>query len=255
MKQLFKLFAASFLLIALYTGCSKSGTTTPAAPAPTADFTYTGTGNAPATVTFTNTSTNATSYAWDFGNNGTSTLANPSYTYTTAGVYTVRLTATGAGGSTSTTKTINITAPTTLRITNVRLTNIPYTTSTGGAWDVFPNSGPDAYVTITDNASTVFYNHPKTYSDVISANMPLDFMLQNNSAVSTPLIITSANFSALKAVLVYDWDNGLGTGGYGDFMGGVTFTPANYTTGASPYPTQITLTSGSVTAVLTLQWQ
>ena len=51
MKQIFKLFAASFLLITLYTGCSKSGTTTPAAPAPTADFTYTGTGNAPATVT------------------------------------------------------------------------------------------------------------------------------------------------------------------------------------------------------------
>ena len=232
-------------IICMFLSCKKDSTPAPApAPAaPVANFSYSGAGVAPSSVTFTNSSTNATSYSWDFGDNGTSVETSPTHRYTAGGVYTVKLTATGSGGSNSTTKTINITTPTTLKIMSVKLTAIPLTKSNGASWDVLPSSGPDVFIKITDNVSTTFYNHPNYFQDVVASNLPLNFIL------ATPLTIT--NFSATKALEVWDYDYPLTD----DFMAGFSFIPSNYTTGPSAYPTTLILIGTGVTAEFTLQWQ
>ena len=240
-------------IISFFFSCTKdSPAPAPTPPAaPVANFSYTGAGVAPSTVTFTNTSTNATSYLWDFGNNATSVEASPTYKYTAGGVYTVKLTATGAGGSNSTTKTINITAPTTLKIMSVKITALPLTKANGASWDVFPSSSaPDVSFKITDDASTTFYNHPFYIEDVVASKLPLDFLLQNSSRVANPLIITSANFSKRIALELWDFDAA------GDeFMTGLSFPPSSLTTGANAYPTTYTATVSGLTAVFTLKWE
>ena len=245
-------FLKTFILLTVTTtlfSCEKESSA-PTAAAPIANFSYSGAGVAPANVTFTNTSSNATSYTWDFGDNTTSFEASPTHKFTAGGVYTVKLTATGTGGSNSTTKTINVTTPTTLKILSVKLTAIPLTKSNGGSWDVLPNSGPDVYIKLTDGLSAVYYNHPLYYNDVVASNLPLNFLLQNNSNVASPLTITSANFSANLALELWDYDVLTS-----DFMTGFTFKPSNYTTGSTAYPTTLTLSLGGVTAEFTLQWQ
>lgn len=241
-------------IISIFFSCTKDSPApapTPTPPAaPVANFSYTGAGVAPSTVTFTNTSTNATSYLWDFGNNATSVEASPTYKYTAGGVYTVKLTATGAGGSNSTTKTVNITAPTTLKIMSVKLTALPLTTSNGGSWDILPNSGPDVYIKITDNANTTFYKHPIAFTDIVASKLPLDYILQNSSNVATPLIITSANFSKNIALELWDFDPILD-----ELMTGLVFAPSSLTTGANAYPTTFTATISGLTAVFTLKWE
>ncbi len=243
-------------IVSIFFSCTKDSTpSAPPAPpppaAPVANFTYTGAGVAPSTVTFTNTSTNATSYLWDFGNNATSVEASPTYKYTAGGVYTVKLTATGAGGSNSTTKTVNITAPTTLKIMSVRITAFPLTKPNGGTWDDFPSSGPEVYIKITDNANTTFYRWPFIYRDVVASNLPLNFVIENSSSVATPLIITSANFS--KNIALELWDEDII--GSDEFIRGLTFPPSSLTTGATAYPTTYTASVSGLTAVFTLKWE
>jgi PKD repeat protein len=120
------LLACTLLLFS----CSKKDST-PATPASLANFTYSGNGTAPSLVSFTNSSSNATSYSWDFGDNATSTLINPTRTYSQGGVHTVKLTASGSGGTNSVTKTVNITTPTSVKITGIKVTALPITTSSG----------------------------------------------------------------------------------------------------------------------------
>ncbi len=228
---------------------SSSPTPTPTPTAPVANFSYSGAGVAPSTVTFTNSSTNATSYSWDFGDNGTSVEASPTHKFIAGGVYTVKLTATGSGGNNSTTKTVNITTPTTLKIISVKLTAIPLTRPNGGSWD--GGSGPDVYISITDDGPNTFYKSPIYYPDVVASSLPLNFTLQNSSNVATPLTITSANFSAKIALIVWDRNTVLAD----ESMTGFTFIPSNLTTGILAYPTTWTASAFGVTAEFTLQWQ
>jgi PKD repeat protein len=227
---------------------------TPTPPAaPVANFTYSGATLAPATISFSNQSTNATSYLWDFGDGGnsTSTLNSPSYTYTKGGTYTVKLTATGAGGSNSTTKTVNITAPTTLKIMSVKVSVLPLTKSNGGSWDDLPSSGPDVSIKITDEAAnTTLYTWPFVYNNVVASTLPLNFVIENSLRVATPLIITSANFSKKIAFELWDKDTF-----DEEFMTGVIFAPSILTTGADAYPTTFTATISGLTAVFTLKWE
>ena len=241
-------------IVSIFFSCTKDSpepTPAPTPPAaPVANYSYTGAGVAPSTVTFTNSSTNATSYLWDFGDNGTSVDASPNHIFTAGGVYTVKLTATGAGGSNSTTKTVNITAPTTLKIMSVKVSALPLTKSNGGSWDDLPSSGPDVYFKITDDGSTTFYKWPFVYNNVVASNLPLNFVLENSSSVATPLIITSANFSKKIAFELWDLDTFVD-----EFMTGLVFAPSSLTTGANAYPTTFTATISGLTAVFTLKWE
>ena len=78
MKQLL----LSLLLVALITGCKKSGSTATSDPEPVASFKINNTVEAGVvmdgtTIEFDNTSQNADSYEWDFGNSVTSSERNP----------------------------------------------------------------------------------------------------------------------------------------------------------------------------------
>lgn len=228
---------------ALTIGCSKKDA---APPAPSASFTYSGAGLAPATVSFTNTSTDATSYAWDFGDNGSSTERSPSHAYTKGGVYTVTLTAKNAKGTSSTaTRTVNIQAPTSVKITGVKVVQIPFTTTNGGGWD--NNSGPDVSYSITDESDHVLVTPTTYFPNVTSAQLPLAF------ALPTPLQVT--NFATVYKIHLWDYDGDDLPANPDDWMGGYQFSFSGFA--SSGYPTTATLSAAgsSLKLELSLQWQ
>jgi PKD repeat protein len=241
--------STSALLISsvlLFTSCSKSSDTPaapPPPPTPTANFTFTGAGLAPATVQFTNTSTNSNSYSWDFGDNTTSSATNPTHTYTRGGVYTVRLTATGAGGSNSITKTVNIQAPTSLRINTVSITDMSFLNPRCVCgWD--NNSGPDVYFELTDVNNNVLATGG-TINDVTAASIPL---LWN---FTQPFPVT--NLATTYKINVWDDDGPNQQLLDPDrFIGGYTF---NFNT--TSYPANVVLQSptSNLRIVLGVQWQ
>ena len=246
-----------FIAVTLMTiaSCSKSdsGSSNNTTPTPTVSFTYTRSSTIPpSTVQFTSTVTNATSYSWNFGDGSSSSVANPSHTYTSAQDYAVTLTVTGTGGSATASNTVSISAPTSVKITAVKITKFPVTTSTGGSWDVFPNSGADLFIRILNN-TTILYDYPSYYTDVISSDLPLLFTLKNSANVATPLIINSADFSISKTISLYDYDGSLSP----DHISDVIFKPSSHTTGTTAYPTTLALTNSSndTNIILTLLWQ
>jgi len=227
----------------LFFACKKD--TSSSTPAPTVDFSYSGANvPAPATVSFSSIVTNTTSYLWDFGDNASSTDANPTHTYTAGGVYTVKLTAIGAGGSTSTMKTVNVTTPTSVKITALKITSIPsLDPSCSCGWD--SNSGADVYFTLTDNNDVVLLTG-NTFSDITSST---------NLAWSLTPSYQITNFATNYKVKVYDKDTNDFPSNPDDFMGGYTFNMSPYT--SQGYPTKVTLqnSSSQLKIELTLLWQ
>ena len=223
--------------------CSKSGSMS-SSPVPAASFTYSGAGMAPANVSFTNTSSNATSYLWDFGDNGTSTEASPSHTYTKGGVYTVSLKAQGSGGNSTSTKTINITAPTSVKIVAFKLDAFPLTKSNGGGWQ--SGSGPNIYAevdNVVNNTVTALYKGGY-YSSVSLSQLPLSWTL------TSPVVVT--DFTMTYQAVIYNY-NALSTN---DLMGGAAFKFSSIIA-AGGYPSTVVLQDPSSTTKieLTLQWQ
>jgi PKD repeat protein len=236
MKSSKLLLLLSFALSLLCTQCSKKDTS----PAPVADFSYAGAGLAPASVRFTNISSGASAYQWDFGDNSTSTDSHPTHTYTKAGVYTVRLTASGSGGSHTTTKTVNISAPTSVIVTGVKVEALPLTKPNGGGWQ--SNSGPNVYFTLADSKDVLVTG--QTFSNVAQSGLPLLWNI-----ASTGLRIT--DFSATYSVAL--WNKNTFTSD--DFMGGYTFSFGSYA--ALGYPTSVVLylPGQPIKLQLTVQWK
>jgi PKD repeat protein len=210
----------------------------------TANFSYSGTGVASATVQFTNSSANASSYSWDFGDNTTSTLASPSHTYTKGGVYTVKLTATGSSGSNSVTKTVNISSPSSAKITGVKITQMPFTDASGAGWD--SNSGPEVYFSISDANDNVLLTG-QTFSNILTTSLPLTW------SFSTPLQVS--NFASTYKIRIYDEDVNDLPPSPDDYIGGYQFALSAFT--ATGYPTTATLylNGSSLKIDLALTWQ
>jgi PKD repeat protein len=231
-----------FILAGALTYCSKKDALP---PTPTASFTYTGAGLAPAMVSFTNTSTDATSYLWDFGDNGKSTDRSPTHTYNKAGVYTVTLTAKGADGSSSiTTKTVNILAPTSVKVVAIKLSGMSFTDAGGGGWDA--STGPDVYCTFSDANEQVLLSGA-VHANVTASALPVGW-------TNAPAFQVS-DLSATYKLRVYDKDIDDLPPSPDDFIGGYSFSFAAYA--AAGYPTVVPLqTSGSPLKLeLQLQWQ
>lgn len=229
------LFISTFIF-----ACKKNNTQ----PAPIADFTFSGDTKAPAVITFTNKSTNAFSYSWDFGDNATSSETNPVHTYTKGGTYIITLKATGNGGITTTTKAFNVSSPTSVKITQVKVVQIPFVDANGYGWDAFTDgTGPDVFFKITDVNDGELYNHPTFYPNVSANNLPLSFTL------TSPF--QSTNFNTFYKLKVYDYDYSSSD----ELMGGYTFQ-FNFFANIG-YPSSITLyTNGSSIKIdLMLQWQ
>jgi PKD repeat protein len=229
----------------LLASCSKSETPSPTPPAaPVANFNYTGAGLAPATVSFTNQSTNASSYSWDFGDGGTSTLSNPSHTFLQGGVYTVRLTATGAGGSNSVSKTVNIQSPTSLKITNVKITGMPFVDpSCNCGWD--SNTGPDVFFVLQDNTGATLLTG-NTFQNVSSSSLPLGWLVNPAYQVT--------NLSGTYKILVYDEDVNDVPPNPNDYIGGYQFSFSSWATQGYPTKLVLDLPTSTLTLELTVQW-
>lgn len=210
-------FEAILLLITVtFFSCSKKSSP----PMPVANFTYSGAGLAPSKVTFVNTSSNAISYTWDFGDNETSTETSPSHTFKKGGVFTVKLTATGEGGSHSTTKTVNITAPTSVKILGIKLSGMSFTNPSGAGWDA--TTGPDIFCTVTDNSDVILLTG-QTFNDVTGLPPSLSW------GISPGYQIT--NFVANYKFKIWDYD----TPDPNDFIGGYSFSFSSLA--AAGYPT------------------
>lgn len=226
--------------------CSK-GDNTPApapTPAPVANFSYSGAGLAPSTVSFTNQSTNATSYSWDFGDGGTSTSANPTHIYLQGGVYTVRLNATGSGGSNSVSKTVNIQAPTSLKITNLKVTGMSFVDpSCNCGWD--SNTGPDVFFVLQDNAGNNLMIG-NTFQNVSSGSLPLGWVFNPAYQIT--------NLTATYKILVYDEDTNDLPPSPNDYIGGYQFTFSSWATQGYPTKLVLDLPTSTLKLELTVQW-
>lgn len=239
-------WAFVFFGLFVFLGSCSKGDNTPApapTPAPVANFSYSGAGLAPSTVSFTNQSTNATSYSWDFGDGGTSTSANPSHIFLQGGVYTVRLTATGSGGSNSVSKTINIQTPTSLKITNVKITGLPFVNSSGGGWD--NNSGPDVYFVMQNNSGVNLLTG-NTFQNVTQGGLPLGWVVNPAYQIT--------NLAGTYKILVYDEDTSDIPPNPDDLIDGYQFTFSNMATLGYPTKIVLDLPTSALKMELTVQW-
>ncbi len=233
-------FFTAIAVTFLFVGCKKDEDNPPVA-----DFTYTGAGVAPATVTFTNTSLNAHTYSWDFGDNTSSTSSSPSHMYTKGGVFTVKLTATGSGGTHSTTKTVNITAPTTVKVTAIKVLEMPFTMPGGGGWD--NNSGPDVFYTIEDASDNVLLSSPTYQPNVTSSSLPITF------SVTPPF--QPSSFNSTYKVKIWDYDGDDFPPNPDDYIGGYSFNFSIFAATGYPATGVLYVAGGSTKIELSLTWQ
>jgi len=195
------------LSVLLLIGCSKS-------VIPTAAFSYTGTKIAPAAITFINNSTNATSYSWAFGDGGTSTESAPAHTYTAAGSYTVTLTAKNGDEVNTSSQTIVVTDPvyTKMRIVKMVIEQMPMTNGSGQGWDIA--DGPDLWVDIFLNSTSVWNNYSNGVSNVTISSFPILFNVNYTMDIN--------NSYTLRLM---DAD-----GAVSDNISNATFSPSDYIT-------------------------
>ena len=119
--------------------------------------------------------------------------------------------------------------PSSIRITNIKVTKFPSVAGGGAGWDLF--SGADIYVTMSYNNSTI-YTHPSFFQDANSGT-DYDFPPSTNLNITNP--------TNQYVISVYD-DDGFDTH---DFMGGIEFTPYSNNNG---FPSTINLDAGGAVA-------
>lgn len=237
-----------FTLILLLASCNKKEQVTPLTvipepkPKPEADFIMSIDGDrAPASVSFYNNSHNASEYKWDFGDGTNSSNTSPLKIYSKGGIYTVRLTAVNETGTNTMIKNLTIGKQSeSLKITSVTVTNMKLS-----GYDLsFPelNADPDMYFNIyAENAHNLMYSSP-VVANVRS--LPVNWAPNNElNFADVPDMIYSIQF----------WDQDQFS--TDDAMDRFTFKPADYMTREKYYPQTITLTNGSATITLGVEWQ
>lgn len=224
-------------ILLLFTHCSKKESP----PAPTVDFSYSAPNlHAPAKFKFTNSSANATSYSWDFGNGNSSFDDDPEYTYFNPGNYTIKLTANGAGGSNSTTKTVKIEpAYTQCRYSYIKI--VAAAANNGGtAWDA-DGTGPDIFFKIKNGSGTVLLDATDSRHNNVAA-VPVQW---NFGAT-----VFNQPVASVYTIEIWDYDVSVTD----QKMGSVTFSPILLQNGDDSYPSKATMTVGSTTVEIGLQW-
>jgi hypothetical protein len=138
-----------------------------------------------------------------------------------------------------------VVSPTSVKITGVKVTGMPFTDGSGAGWD--PNSSPDVYYTIADAANATLYKSPNFYVNVTAASLPFGWNLSPSFTVT--------NFALQYKVILWDEDGSDFPPSADDFIGGYGFTFAPYT--GAGYPSVITLQSSTspIKIELLLQWQ
>ncbi|MCB0704282.1 MAG: calcium-binding EGF-like domain-containing protein [Saprospiraceae bacterium] len=103
----------------------------------------------------------------------------------------------------------NYLTPSSIKVTNIKVTRFPATESNGAGWDL--TSGPDILVTIHHDNNLV-YEHSTFYQNA-DASLSYDFEPDVNFSFSNP--------TDKYTISVYDYDDF----DLNDFMGGIEFSP------------------------------
>lgn len=218
---------------------------------PTVDFIFTGNDKpAPTTIIFENKSKNATDYLWDFGDEGSSLEKNPTHIYATGGTFTIKLIATGVGGSVMVEKNITVASPphpTTVKITKITLTEMPFKDEFGNDWDSAQN-GPDVQFFIVDAETYKDQVSSIVFNNILKSQLPLSWTLE------TPKLFSDLSKEYNLSISEID-------GQLGNTIGAdISLKMSDYITGSNPYPKTITLMSSGenisnkVTFILELTW-
>lgn len=209
------------------------------------------------TITFSSCSQNAVTYSWNFGDGTTSTLQNPTHAFDTTGIFTVTLVVTDNNSNTNTyTQKITIGDGSNISqnpgiythvyLTRIQLLSFPMSDNAGNGWDG-PLSYPDVYVDIASGGvgTSTYYDYK---ADAVSGNT----IAWDYSSNPYELLIPSSGMFT-TTVKLYDRDI--------DVSGNNQATQMAYIPGLNLYnpayygKTDITLTQGSFSIKLNLQWQ
>jgi PKD repeat protein len=208
-------------------------------------------------ITFSNCSQNAVSYTWNFGDGTTSTLENPSHAFDTTGIFTVTLTATDNSSHTDT-YTQNVTigdgsninqnpgSYTHVYITGIQLLSFPMADNVGQGWDG-PLSYPDVYVQIASQGVGT-----STYSNYVADANSGNYIFWDYSSNPYELLMPQNNTFTV-AINLYDRDIDINGNNQATQM---AYIPnANFYSPAYYGKPNVTLTQGSFSIKLNLQWQ
>lgn len=137
------------------------------------------------------------------------------------------------GASSTASKTVNIQAPTSVKVVGIKLSGMPFTDADGAGWDA--NSGPEVYCTLSDASDQVLFTggvHP----NVIASALPVGWTVTPGYQVT--------NLSTTYKLRVYDKDSDDVAPSPDDFIGGYSFSFASFA--AAGYPTIVPIqTSGA----------
>lgn len=179
------------------------------------------------------------SYSWDFDGDGNQDASgpNPTYSFDRAGQYSASLTVTDDDGASRTAgNSVSIRQRyTQVRVTQVDLIEMPFTTESGQGWDAF--SGPDVYIEVRDGLGE-FVAESGYYLDIGPSDLPLSYS-------ETPFTID--NLEEDHSINIYDSDTT-----NDDFIGGVVYSYDNL---IGQYPNNFTLDAGEgITYEVSLEW-
>ena len=127
--------------------------------------------------------------------------------------------------------------PTSVKITQIVVSNYPVTTSTGAGWDV--SSGADMYLSVNQGTTANLNNFTSGYAENVTGN---------SITYSTGFPTTITNPSVEWVIGLWDYDSTDSD----DKMAGVYFTPNDYKSG---FPSTINLTTASLSMTLTVEWE
>ena len=134
-------------------------------------------------------------------------------------------------------------------IYKLEVLNLPATDPDGYYWDNALNGTyPDVYFNITvhsTNSSLYLLSVDNRIENLQSSALPASWSGNNGSS-----FLTLNNVNQAIDVNFYDYDY-LTTDQY---MGGVSFNFADYTSGGNKYPTDVTVSLGNVSVKLYLTW-
>lgn len=200
---------------------------------------------APTTIYCNNTSTNATHYQWtlikpDY-TSSTSTNREPSFTCTQAGTYTLRLIAYNANDISSTSEqSFTLVAPSTVKITYLKLQRIPMLAPDNSSWDtgLLGGADPDIYFKILTSSNSLLYTSG-VGNDISSSDFPITWNSVN----------TTLDYGPNYYVKFYDQDGSLDDD---DLMRSCILNTTYMTPGSSTYTWENT--DGTVKFTIGLQW-
>lgn len=214
---------------------------------PTASFSINSSNGyyAPTTIYCNNTSTNATRCVWTLTKpdytSTTSTNREPSFTCTQAGTYTLTLTVYNADDISSTTeRSFTLAMPSSVKITYLKLQQIPMLDSDNSSWDtgLLGGADPDIFFTILTSSNNLLYTSG-VRNDITSNEFPITW---NN-------VNTTLDFGSNYYVKFWDQDGGLDDD---DLMSSCIFNTSYITPGTTTYVWEAA--NGTVKFTVGLEW-